>query len=66
MSMNDVISVVGNTSALAPPGCESAEVRLIDNPREPVEVVMGCIDFKLSLVESVALGHLLVKAGGAA
>lgn len=64
--MNDVISVIGNTSAAAPRGSEPAEVRIIDNPREPVEVVMGCIDFKLSLVESVALGHLLVRAGGAA
>jgi hypothetical protein len=64
--MNEVIAVVGNTGAVAPTGCEFAEVRLIDNPREPVEVVMGCIDFKLSLIEAVALGRLLVKAGGAA
>lgn len=63
MSRHQVIAVIGSTGATAPAGCESAEVSITTSAQEPVEVSMGCLDFKLTPNESVHLGRLLIVAG---
>lgn len=56
-----VVEIIGDTTA--PEGCESFQVRITENKREPVEVICGCTNFKLSFGEAEELGRLLVRAG---
>lgn len=57
-----VLEVIGDTTA--PEGCEAGQVRIVDAPREPIEVVFGCMDICLSVDEAMELAALLTKAAG--
>lgn len=52
--------VIGETTA--PEGCEPFQVRVINNKREPIEIVGGCVDFKLATDEAEELARLLKAA----